>query len=84
MVSLIIGNKLLEELIMNNIFRLWGENGFIYLFNTNADEEVVEDAIEYVKENIEEYDNEDVTKRLTELGYEVTVIHIPEQNSFYW
>lgn len=69
---------------MKNIFRLWGENGFIYLFNTNADCDEVESAIVYVQENVDNYTNEDVTERLKELGYEVNVINIPEQNSFYW
>lgn len=67
-----------------NTYRLWNEEGFNYMFDTDANAEEVAEVIEYVQEHIEEYDNEDVTTRLEVLGFKVNVHDIPEENTFYW
>lgn len=69
---------------MTNTYRLWNEDGFNYMFDTDADRDEVEEVIAYVVEHIEEYDNEDVTTRLEVLGFKVNVHDVPEENTFYW
>lgn len=67
-------------------FRLWGEDGFNYVFEASVTNKEVRKAIEYVTENVDDYDNEDVIERLRELGATVNVLEddIKEENSFQW
>jgi hypothetical protein len=66
-------------------FRFWDVNGFNYVFKTNADMNDIVKAIDYVKENIENYDNENVLQRLEEQGFSViTEESVKEENEIYW
>jgi hypothetical protein len=68
-----------------NKYRLWDENGFNYVIETNATKGDFLDAMAHVEENVENYDNESIVERLEEQGFKV-IVHdeIPEENCFYW
>jgi hypothetical protein len=68
-----------------NKFRLWDETGFHYVIETNATRDEFLDAMAYVEEKVDEYNNESIVERLKEQGFKLVVEDgIPEENCFYW